>query len=387
MKRILFTVLAEKGHLHPFIGPAQALVALGHRVAFYAPADLRATLERAGLEQLVVGEQPPPPAPEGNRGEAFAALVRDPVRLRRSIGTLLVDSVPTQVERVTHAAEAFQPDVIVADPMGYAGPIVAARRKLRWAGLSTSLNPVVPDDWSSELIETTRALPREALFARYGLTARFRVADCLSDDLNIVFSTPELVGPPPPGVLLVGASVPRGPRGDQAEALGLEGQRPLVYMSLGSQIYHQPRMFQTVIEALQNAPVEVALAMGDLAGRLPLPAHMHAVGYAPQLQLLDRAAVMITHGGANSVMEALAQGVPLLVSPICNDQFLDARFVERAGAGIVCNLERDGAAQVLRAVDDLLAPGSYRASASRIARSYRAAGGAATAAKAVAALL
>ena len=69
---------------------------------------------------------------------------------------MLVDSVPAQVELLEEVAAAFRPDVIVADPMGYAAPIVAHRRGFPGSGVSTLLNPVVPDDWTSELIETTR---------------------------------------------------------------------------------------------------------------------------------------------------------------------------------------------------------------------------------------
>ena len=38
--------------------------------------------------------------------------------------------------------------------------------------------------------------------------AEFRVSDCLSPLLNVVFSTRELVGTPPHGVMLAGASLP-----------------------------------------------------------------------------------------------------------------------------------------------------------------------------------
>jgi UDP:flavonoid glycosyltransferase YjiC (YdhE family) len=55
--------------------------------------------------------------------------------------------------------------------------------------------------------------------------------------------------------------------------------------------------------------------------------------YVPQLALLDRADLMITHGGANSVAECLSRGRPLVVVPICNDQPLQARFLAQSGAG------------------------------------------------------
>ena len=388
MSRVLFVVLAEKGHVHPFIAPAQELARRGHQVGFYAPCDLRAPLARAGICDVFVGGSEP--VQDASRGQAFAALVRDAERLRRWISAMLIDSVPVEVSRLTAVVDRFRPDVIIADPMAYAAPIVATRAGLPWAGVSTSLNPVVPDAWRSELIATTSALPRAELFAAYGLPgARFRVSDCLSPHLNVAWTTPELVGAAPPGVLLAGASLPQAARGDEGDALAPESgpARPLVFMALGSQIYHQPRMFEVVIEASRGQEWQLVLAMGELASAVILPAHVRAMAYAPQLALLARARVMISHGGANSVMEALAHAVPLLVSPICNDQPHNASFVAAAGAGHICDLSRAEPAEVRAMLTELCADGAPRAAARRIADSYRAAGGAVTVAAAIEELL
>ncbi len=384
MSRVLFVVLSEKGHVHPFIGPAQELARRGHDVGFYAPFDLRGVLGRAGFTRVFAGSGDSPPPPDRNRGRAFAELVADRDRLRAWIRAMLVDTVPVEVERLGAVVRDFRPDVLVADPMAYAAPIVAARERVPWAGVSTSLNAVLPEAWTSELVETTRALPRAELFASHGLQgARFRVSDCLSPYLNVAFTTRELVGDPPADVLLAGASLPLSARGDETEPLVLDDGRPLVFMSLGSQIYHQPRMFQVVAEASRGQPWQLVLAMGELAGKLALPADVRQVAYASQLALLARARAMITHGGANSVMEALAYGVPLMVSPICNDQPHNARFVEQAGAGSTCDLAVADPAEVRASLRTLCADGPQRAVAGHIARSYRVAGGAPVVADAV----
>lgn len=384
MSRALFVVLSEKGHVHPFIGPAQELARRGHEVGFYAPCDLREPLGRAGFAHIFGGEGPRPP--DSNRGQAFAELVGDRSRLRAWISTMLVDTVPAEVERLAAVVRTFRPDVIVADPMAYAAPIVAARAGVPWAGVSTSLNAVVPDDWTSELITTTRALPRAELFAAYGLTkVGFRVSDCLSPFLNVAFTTSALIGREAPGVLLAGASLPLAARGDEGHAIDLD-DRPLVLMSLGSQIYHQPRMFEVVSEASRGQPWQLVLAMGELAHTWAAPQHVRVVAYAPQLALLPRTRVLVTHGGANSVMESLAHGVPMLVSPICNDQPHNARFIAEAGAGLVCDLAVAGVDEVRARLCALYDDSSARAVAGRIAHSYRAAGGIAAVADAVAGL-
>jgi UDP:flavonoid glycosyltransferase YjiC (YdhE family) len=388
MPRVLFCTIPEKGHLHPMIGPAQRLRDAGATVAFYAPHDLSDTLARAGLGGFL-GPRMPPPAT--HRGAAFAARVADPVWLRQWIRALLVDAAPAEVEPVRAVIRAWRPDVVALDPMVYAAVIAASLEGVPWAALSNSLNPCLPDDLDSELLATVRDLgpDRDALFARYGLRAAFRGCDALSPHLTIAFTSRELIGRDVPGVHLVGPSRPSGARGDEVDfPYGrLRPDRPLVYMSLGSQIYHQPAMFRAVIEACEGRDVDLVLSVSDLldvGGLGALPKHVTAVRYAPQWSLLERARVFVTHGGANSVMEAVTCAVPMLVSPLCNDQFHNAHFVERAGLGVALDL-RTARAEAIGTAFDALLGGAGAHERARVARSY-AADGAAEAARLVLAL-
>ena len=70
--KVLFNVIPEKGHLHPYIGVAQALQRRGHEVAFAAACDIRPQLARAGIETFLGGTDPPPP-PSASRGATFAS--------------------------------------------------------------------------------------------------------------------------------------------------------------------------------------------------------------------------------------------------------------------------------------------------------------------------
>jgi zeaxanthin glucosyltransferase len=390
MPRVLFCTIPEKGHLHPMIGPAQRLRDAGADVAFYAPHDLSEALARAGLDTFL-GPRSRALAPDANRGARFAAQVADPAWLRAWIRALLVDAAPAEVEPVRAVIRAWRPDVVALDPMVYAAVIAASLEGVPWAALSNSLNPCLPDDADSELLATVRELAadRDALFARYGLRAEFRGCDALSQHVTVAFTTRELVGRDVPGVHLVGPSSPVGARGDEVDFPWgrLRPERPLVYMSLGSQIYHQPAMFRAVIDACKGRGVDLVLSVSELvdAGGLgALPRHVTAVRYAPQRALLERARVFVTHGGANSVMEAAACGVPMLVSPICNDQFHNARFVERAGVGRALDLRTADGAAIGAALDALLG-GHGLHGRPRVALSYRA-DGAAEAARRVLAL-
>jgi UDP:flavonoid glycosyltransferase YjiC (YdhE family) len=390
MKRVLFVIIPEKGHIHPYIGPAAHLRRRGHTVAFYAVHDISAPLRRAGFELFFPGQPDCPPPPDINRGRFFAEKIRDRDWLRGWIRELLVERVPDQVEPLRAIVRQFRPDVLAIDPMVYQGAIVAAQESLPWAGLSSSLNPVVPDSFTSELLDTNDwlAADRDALFARYGLRGRFRVCDCLSPYLNLVFSTEELVGPAPLDVRLVGPSLPPDARGDECDFPWerLRQEYPVIYMSLGSQIYYQPALLRTAMRAVAGRPVQLVLSVSELlqTGELgPLPDNVLAVRYVPQLQLLRCSAAFITHGGANSLMEALALGVPLLISPLCNDQFHNARFITQSGVGLELDMATATPDECWRALAALLGPGRYRQNVARVQASYQRHDGAATAARLV----
>lgn len=399
MTRILFCVVPEKGHLNPCIGPAQHLRDAGFEVAFYAPVDIGAQLAGAGGFAFL-GPREVPERHDLSRGASFAEQIRDADWLRRWIRTLLIDLAPEQVDGIRAVLRDWRPEVVVIDPLLYAAAIAAELEGLPWVAMSNSLNPVLPDDLDSELLRTVRWLApdREALFARYGLAARFRGCDILSPHLTLAFTTEALVGAPPPGVALVGPAMPSGPRGDETAFPWerLDPARPLVYMSLGSQLYYHPDLFDKAVEAVRGTPAQLVLSIGELIDSDWRPGHAHgapagdadviAVRYAPQLALLRRTHAFISHGGANSVMEALASGVPMLLSPFCNDQFHSAHFVEQAGAGSRIDLERASVAELRAAIARLLQPGGARERAARIRESY-ARDGSAEAARRISALV
>lgn len=341
--RVLFAVIPERGHLNPCIGVAQHLVDLGAKVAFAAPANIAGDVAAAGFDTFFgPGDRLEESGrePEGNRGAAFAARVRDPVWLRAWIKQLLIDEAADGVDLFAQAIASFDPDVVVIDPMLYPAIFAAAANERPWIGVSNSLNPVLDDRIHSDLLDTVDWLTpdRAALFARHRVAdIEFRGCDALSPQLNIAFCTPALTGREVPGVEQVGpARTPRS-RGDD---IGLDlpplDHRPLLYCSFGSQVFHQPERFARIIEATADRDVQVVMALHDLVGTPPfdrLPDNVHACRYAPQWWLLERAAAVITHGGANTVMEALATSTAVLVDPICNDQFHQAWFVEQARVG------------------------------------------------------
>jgi MGT family glycosyltransferase len=370
MSRFLFVTLPEKGHYLPLIGPARTLEQRGHEVIFTAPADVEADLKASGASRVLLPDRAEKPS-EALRGAALSAILRDPERLRGWIRELLVEAVEPQIEPLRRLLKDVRPDAVVIDTMADFGAIAAELEEVPWVGFATSLNPVLPEGLDSELLRTTRALEpeRKRLFARHRRTARFRCSDVLSPRGTAVFSTEALVGPPPQQVELVGPSLREAGNLD----LGFTMGRPLIYASFGSQAWHQPQRYELLLSAMQHLDCALLLAMGDLATD-QANSRVRCVPFADQLAAMKVARVAITHGGANSVMEALAHGVPLLVSPLCNDQPHNLHFIERAGAGRGLDLDSTNVDTLVASLKALIADGPERAAAQTIARSYRRSG-------------
>ena len=395
-RRILFVTIPEKGHVNPLIGPAQVLADAGHELAFFAADDLTPQLARAGLSAR--SYTPGPAPPRVSRGAAFVEQLRDRAWLRRWIAELLVESVPSQVPALRKLIRELRPHVVVTDPMVYAAVLAADAEGVPWAGVSSSLNPVTPGDWRCELTDTVRELSpaRGRLFAAHGPVPRFAVCDAISPWLNTVFTVEDYAPRARSGndfSFYVGAPEPQRARGDEQPFpwARLDEGAPLVYLSLGSQLFHHPELFVTVAAALADSDVQLVISAGDLAADEPflrrLPERTIVVSYAPQLPLLERAQLVLTHGGANSVVECLRRGLPMVMLPVCNDQHLQARFLLESGAGRVLDPTALTVENTRAAVLPLLTAGApERKRAQAVGRAFSTRNGAARTAELIAAL-
>jgi MGT family glycosyltransferase len=122
----------------------------------------------------------------------------------------------------------------------------------------------------------------------------------------------------------------------------------------------------------------IVVAPPDLVG--PAPDHVMVREFIPQLDLLPHLDAVVSHAGHNTVCEALAHGVPLVVAPIRDDQPVIAGQVVDAGAGIRVHFGRVCAPELGNAITTLLDDPSYSAAAQRVREEFATAGGATTAA-------
>ena len=100
--------------------------------------------------------------------------------------------------------------------------------------------------------------------------------------------------------------------------------KPLIYASMGTLVNGMTNVYGTILEAVGEFPeMQVVLSVGrnvDPSDLGPIAANTIVVRSAPQIELLQRAALCLTHGGLNTTLEALAEGVPIVAIPIGYDQ-------------------------------------------------------------------
>lgn len=113
-------------------------------------------------------------------------------------------------------------------------------------------------------------------------------------------------------------------------------KNPLIYISLGTIVKGAASFFQNCVEAFRNEAVDVIISVGnsfDIKKLKNVPSHIHIYKSVPQLEVLKISDVFVTHGGMNSVSEALVSSTPMVVIPFSSDQPVNAKCVEKLGVG------------------------------------------------------
>ena len=153
--------------------------------------------------------------------------------------------------------------------------------------------------------------------------------------------------------------------------------RPLIYASMGSLQNKLTHVFETIARATAGLEAQVVLSFGREDASIPdeLPGSPIAVKYAPQLDLIEKASVVITHAGMNTAMECLAQGVPMVAIPVTNDQPAVAARIAWTGTGEMLPFGELNVDRLRTLVRRVLEDGRYRENARRLQSAIKAAGG------------
>jgi zeaxanthin glucosyltransferase len=145
---------------------------------------------------------------------------------------------------------------------------------------------------------------------------------------------------------------------------------PLIYASMGTLQNGLESVFSSIAEAVGRRPgMQLVLSIGPTVDQKQvqlLPANTIVVTNAPQVELLRRSALCITHAGLNTTLESLAQGVPMVAIPVLMDQPGVAARIANTKTGAYVPLQEMTAPRLSVIIDEVLSNPKYRQNANKM---------------------
>ncbi|SKB13860.1 Glycosyltransferase, MGT family (fragment) [Planktothrix sp. PCC 11201] len=137
-------------------------------------------------------------------------------------------------------------------------------------------------------------------------------------------------------------------------------------------------VFQNIAAACEGLEAQLVISLGGSTTPESLPKFLGnpiVVSYAPQLELLQKATLTITHAGMNTTLESLSQGVPMVAIPVANDQPGVAARIAWTGVGEVVPLKQVSVPKLRSAIQKVLTEPSYKARAIALQQAIQRSGG------------
>jgi len=385
---IVFFPEGAFGPTNNCVGIGNVLRERGHRVVFVVEESFAGTLEARGFEEAHVRLAPPPERPEAP-GQFWKDFIRDtaPEFRKPTIEQLetflrptwqaLIDGARYVDDRLAEVLDELRPDAVVEDNVVGFPAIVRSGRP--WARI-VSCNPLEvkdpalppvfsgypardPSGWAEfwarydevlgPQISELDAWVRER--GAPGLPERDYIWE--SPYLNL-FLYPEAVDYERAHPLghtwhRLGSCVRAGEEPfDIAERLPGEGA--VVYLSLGSLGSADVELMQRLVGALAATQHRVVVSKGPQHELIELGERMVGAEFLPQPSILPQVDIVVTHGGNNTITEALHFGKPTVVLPLFWDQYDNAQRMHELGLGVRLDTYRFEPEELTGAIERLL---------------------------------
>lgn len=151
------------------------------------------------------------------------------------------------------------------------------------------------------------------------------------EDLNLVFSSQKLH----PEVSTKSYRIVKYSLFSNDESINKN--KKIIYVSTGSMQYANINFYLNIIAAFKDSEYKVIISHknpNELTDGFDIPDNIIIKKFVDQKSILKEASLFISHGGYNSICEAIYYEVPLIVYPLSRDQFLNASIVDKNGIGI-----------------------------------------------------
>ncbi|HVT91027.1 MAG TPA: nucleotide disphospho-sugar-binding domain-containing protein [Tepidisphaeraceae bacterium] len=382
MNIFLFTI-GSHGDVHPFVGLGLSLRDRGHDVTLITNGHFSGLAAKAGLQFVELGTD-----------EQFRTLMDDPDLWHptRGFDAVFMRGVMPSLEQAYQTiADRYVPEktVVVASSLGLGARIAQEKFNIPTATVHIQPavirtvydNPKLPGlfmprwfpKWFKRkmwqfgdrvLIDRKLAKPINEFRAKVGLTQP--VSGILKDWWNspqlMLGLWPDWYAPMqpdwPPQLRLVGF-----PLYDETGIVGISddlnqwlgaGDAPIAFTP-GSAMIQGASFFADSVQACLNLKRR-GILLTRHADQIPkdLPPSVKHVDYVPFKLLLPRCAALVHHGGIGTNAQALAAGVPQLITPMAHDQFDNAQRIGRLSVGRSINFRRYNANSATALLSEIL---------------------------------
>ncbi|WP_459503132.1 macrolide family glycosyltransferase [Bacillus sp. C1] len=368
MLNILMVNFPAEGHVNPTLGMVKAFTERGDNVHYITTEKFKDRLESFGAtvhlhSDLIRKASIDTATPSGI--EEFLNI-----HIQTSIDILKITK---------KLAETIHFDFVLYDKFG-AGELV--REYLNIPGISSSPSFLIPKKFFEQFLLNCNESAEKRLYQmneEFGVLPK-NMLQFMSNTgtLNIVY-TSRYFQPNSSDFgednIFIGPSFPE--RKSYFPIEELQGKKVL-YISMGTVLDRTEEFFNTCIDAFADFDGKVVIATGekvDLTKLKQAPENIIISSYVPQLEILSQSDVFITHGGMNSVNEAIHFHVPLVVIPHDKDQPMVAKRLEELEAGYRLSKDNINPQSLREVVKEVLSNQKYKEGIQKINESFLACGG------------
>jgi zeaxanthin glucosyltransferase len=400
--RIGFLSLPVPGHANPMTSLARKLQSRGHDVVFISLADMAPFAEAAGLPFVPCSETIYPAGSMKTFVNRLCELSGEDA-LHFTVNTMMKGYTASLYKTLPDTLSKAGVDVLVLDQYQPYVELIPMHLRMPFVHVSNALHvdytgrtPVCFMDWQNETgtdaiarnIEGVR-LSRKILEPCTAMAQSYASEVGLSVDWNNPHSTLSplawITQCPREFDFDCAPDFPQfhyaGPFHDGHGRMDFDfpWQRltgaPLVYASMGTLQNGLVEVFRSITQAAPGLKeLQFVLAVGGQLDPKQLgdvPANVIVVSHAPQIEILKRSSLCITHGGLNTVLESLSSGVPMIALPVTNDQPGVAARIANKNVGVVLSPQQASPEDFVTAIKRVLGDPTFRDNARRMQEAIR----------------
>ncbi|MGL4655007.1 MAG: macrolide family glycosyltransferase [Sarcina sp.] len=378
MAKGLFLGFPGHGHVNPTIGLVKELIASGDEIFYYCTEEFRHKIVPTGANFIPYDAIGPEEASRGDYINSFDHLT----------------SVCDGLLKVLWETKEDSYDYIIYDSMINIGDKIKKLLNIPYSVRSittfafsrrllldlTMSNMKMIENPKSKDVHRRIVEMKE----KYDIGFKMDYTKCLlfnKADMNVVYTSSYFqprIWDFSDKYKFVGPSIANRKENIDFKIENLNG-RKLVYISLGTIANKNNNFYQESFKAFGDMKdLLVIMSVGkktEISSLGKIPDNFRVYNYVPQLELLPKVDLFITHGGMNSTSEGLYNNIPLIVIPQFGDQFIVGKRVEALSAGINIKNEDVSAKSLAAAYTKIYADYStYKTNASKVGITLRTSG-------------